>query len=98
MAFAPLVNGQYLVKLWLGGGSASTATDYACEIAEAVITPTAGDENTFVPLCPNKSYKSVGPTEWAMTLNYAQDWASATSLSRFLFDNDGAAFSYELNP
>jgi hypothetical protein len=98
MAFAPLVNGTYLVKLWTGGGTAALALDFACQIAEVAITPTAGDTNTFDPLCVDQSYTSVGPTTWAMGLTYAQDWADAESLARFLYDNDGAAISYELNP
>lgn len=98
MAFQPLVNGTYLVKLWAGGDTPTTATDYGCQIAEVAITPTAGDTNTFDPLCVDQSYTSVGPTTWAMGITYAQDWADVDSLARFLYDNDGAAISYELNP
>lgn len=98
MAFQPLVNGTYLVKLWTGAETAALATDYACQIAEIAITPTAGDTNTFDPLCVDQSYTSVGPTTWAMAITYAQDWADVDSLARFLYDNDGAAISYEVNP
>ncbi len=92
----PIVNGTYIVKLLAEGGTGA-GTDYACETSEVTIGATAGDTTRFDALADGCSYSAVKPTEWTLTLHYAQDFA-AGSLARFAYDNDGKKFVGEINP
>lgn len=54
----------------------------------------------FVPTASLVTWKGLTPTAvnqfptsatWALNLDYAQDWATAASLSQYLFDNEGTS-------
>jgi hypothetical protein len=96
VAFAPIINGTYIVKLKAMGEVAS-GTDYACQVAEVVIEAEAGDVTEFQPLCVGTSFKAAGPTAWKMTMNYAQDYLTG-GLALWLYNNDGKKFAGEINP
>jgi hypothetical protein len=94
--FDPIVNGTYIVKL-IAEGETGAGTDYACETSEVTIGATAGDTSRFDALSDGCSYVAAKPTEWTLTLHYAQSFAAGT-LARFLFDHDGKKFNGEINP
>jgi len=97
MAYDPIVNGVYIVKL-VAEGEVGAGVEYACQTSEVTITPKAGDTVRFDSLGgPGCSFVSVKPTEWSMVLHYAQDYADG-NLARWLYDNDGAKFAGEINP
>lgn len=96
MPYAPIVNGTYVVTL-IAQGEVGSGVDYACQISEATIGATAGDTTSFDALCDGASYKAVKPTEWTLTLHYAQDFA-AGGIALWLFENDGKPFNFEMSP
>lgn len=66
--------------------------DYARHVSEVTFTPTTKqDEITWQGLSPDASFSdsSAPETTWVVTLAYAQDWETANSLSRYLYDNEG---------
>lgn len=79
MAFAPFMLGNSTLSL---DGSA-----FEGEISSAIFTPTS----STVPFTAinGDTYTFAVPTTWTLALGYAQDWAEADSLSRFLLEHEG---------
>lgn len=64
------------------------ADDFAAAVSSAIITP-AGSIVTWKGLKPESVHAfPVAPT-FTLDLEYAQDWAGTTSLSRYLWDHQG---------
>jgi hypothetical protein len=62
---------------------------------------------TFTPTSPTVTWKGLTPTSvhtfggtatWTVTLNYAQDWETANSLSIYLMENEGETVSMTFEP
>lgn len=62
--------------------------DYEKHVSGITITPTTGNA-TWNGLDPEASFSFPTATTWGAQLDYAQDWETADSLSRFLFDHEG---------
>lgn len=62
--------------------------DYAKHVSGVTITPAAGTV-TWNGLNPDATFTFPTATTWTAQLDYAQDWETANSLSRYLFDNEG---------
>ena len=71
------------------GASALTINGdaYEGEISAATFTPTS----STVPFTAinGDTYTFAVPSTWVLDLAYAQDWAEADSLSRYLHENEG---------
>jgi hypothetical protein len=88
MAFQPFIMGTSVLTI--------AATAYQVEVSSAVFTPSsstitwtsiAGATHSFAP-----------PATWVLDLQLAQDWAEASSLSRYLHDNEGDIVAAVLTP
>ena len=49
-------------------------------------------------LTPSATFTFPTATTWACKLDYAQDWETANSLSRYLFDNEGGQVEMTFTP
>ncbi|WP_144719242.1 hypothetical protein [Agrococcus jejuensis] len=76
------------VKLNIKSG-ATDVGDFEKHVSQVELTPSSGSVS-WKGLNPDAVFNFPTGTTWACTLAYAQDWSQATSLSRYLFDNDGA--------
>lgn len=76
----PIVLNDMVVKIG--------ADDFAAAVSSAIITP-AGSIVTWKGLKPTSVHSfPVAPT-FTLDIEYAQDWAGTTSLSRYLWDHQG---------
>ena len=71
--------------------------DYAAHISGASFVPTTSTV-TWTGAKPTSSFSRQGRATWVCTINYAQDWESAKSLSQFLHDNEGEVLPLTLAP
>lgn len=62
--------------------------DFAAAISSATLTPAASIV-TWKGLKTTAVYSFPTSPTWTLDLEYAQDWKTANSLSRYLFDHDG---------
>ncbi len=69
------------VVLTLGGD------DYEAAASTATLTPSVS-ATTFYGLTPTAQFPE-SSTDWNLDLTFVQDWDSASSLSRFLWTNQG---------
>jgi len=65
-------------------------------VDQVIFTPSSSSQ-TWTGLGQN-THTDVSTATWTLGLRYAQDWASATSLSRYLFDNEGDTVSMTFRP
>lgn len=73
------------------------ADDYAKHVSGVTITPTTGSV-TWNGLTPDAAFNFPTATTWAAQLDYAQDWETANSLSRYLFDHEGEQITMLFEP
>jgi hypothetical protein len=71
--------------------------DYAAHISGAMFVPSSSAV-TFKGLKAGASFTRQTTPTWALTLNYAQDWESAASLSQYLLENSGDTVEMTLAP
>lgn len=75
--------------------------DYEAHVSSALLSP-----STDVPvlkwqgMTPAASFSEAGSvtTDWSFSINAAQDWETADSLTRYLFDNAGQVKPITLTP
>lgn len=89
MPFSPLYMTQSVLKLG--------ATDYAAEISGARLVPTSSSA-TWKGLKAGSTFTKAGLATWALTLDLGQDHETATSLSTYLFANEGSSIAFTLEP
>jgi len=61
--------------------------DYEAAASTATLTPSVST-TTFYGLTPDAHFPE-SSTDWSLDLTFVQDWDSASSLSRFLWNNQG---------
>lgn len=71
--------------------------DYGAAVSSVAFTPSASNV-TFKGLKPGAVFTDVTNATWTCDITYAQDWDSATSLARYLFDNAGDAVDATFRP
>lgn len=76
------------VKVNIKSG-ATDVGDFEKALSQVELTPTSGSAS-WKGLHPDAVFNFPTAETWTATLAYAQDWATANSLSRYLFDNSGA--------
>ena len=64
------------------------ADNYESALSSATFTPTSSTA-TWQGLTPSSSFTFASTATWTVTLEYAQDWATTNSLSRYLYENEG---------
>ena len=78
------------------GADAATGDDFRKHASGVTFTPTSSQQ-TWTGLGGNTHTDAAVPT-WAVQIDYVQDWDSADSLSRFLFENSGETMEMEFRP
>ena len=73
------------------------ADDYEKHVSGVTITPTTGSV-VWNGLSPDASFNFPTSTTWALQLDYAQDWDTTNSLSRYLFDHEGDKVTMTFEP
>lgn len=71
--------------------------DFAAAVSTASITNSSGTTD-FKGLKPPAVFTFPQATTFALELTYAQDWSSAESLSKWLWDHQGETVPFTLNP
>lgn len=74
----------------LGGGA--DTLEGQCSKIEA----TPGSATVWKGLTPSARFARAG--DWALGIDFAQDWETATSLSNYLFDHEGEVVPVEFAP
>ncbi|WP_298038326.1 hypothetical protein [uncultured Microbacterium sp.] len=91
MPFNPLYMTES--KLTLGDG----ANDFAAEISGATLVPSSSSA-TWKGLKPGSVFTGGGLATWVLTVNVGQDHELSTSLSNYLYDNEGETVPFSLEP
>lgn len=73
------------------------ADNYEKQLSTVVLTPAAATQ-VWQGLTPAASYSDTPAATWSAELGYAQDWETAGSLSRYLFNNEGAQVTAVFKP
>jgi hypothetical protein len=73
------------------------ADDFAYAVSTATIENSSGTTD-FKGLKPPAVVTVPQATTYVLSLTYAQDWQSATSLSRYLWEHKGETVPFTLNP
>lgn len=77
---------------------ATIGTDsYEKHVSGVTITPSTGT-TTWNGLTPDSTFTFPTATTWTVQLDYAQDWETANSLSRYLFDHEGEQVTMLFEP
>jgi hypothetical protein len=89
MAFSPLFMKDVVFTV--------DATDYAAELSSVLFD---SDSSTvdWHGLKPSSSFTESTPPTYTATLKYAQDWTTATSFSRWLYDHNGESADVTFKP
>jgi hypothetical protein len=80
------------VMLTLG----AAGDDYRKHVSGVMLTPSSS-QTTWKGLGGNSHTDSTVPT-WTCQLDYVQDWASVSSLSRYLFEHSGETVAATFQP
>lgn len=91
LTVSPLVLKE--VDLLIGSG---TADDFGAHVSAVTFTP-SGSTVTWNGLKKNSFTDATVPT-WTCNLEYVQDWASANSLSRYLYAHEGEHLPVTFKP
>jgi len=91
IAVEPIFMQDALVELGTG------SDDYAAAVSSVTLTPSTGT-STWKGLKPGAVFTFAQKPTWTLDLNYAQDWASATSLSTYLHDHEGETVPFTVQP
>lgn len=73
------------------------ADSYEKHVSGVTITPTTGSQ-TWQGLSPEAAFTFPTSSTWALQLDYAQDWDTPNSLSRYLFDHEGEKVTMTFEP
>lgn len=88
MAFQPIILAAATLSL---DGDA-----FEGQISGAVFTPTTG--SALFSAINGDTYTIPTATTWTLDLTYAQDWADADALSRYLHENEGESVAAIFEP
>lgn len=89
IAVTPVVLKDCLVQI--------AADDYAAAVSSVAFNPSSSTV-TFKGLKPSATFTDVSAATWTCDLTFAQDWATAGSLSRYLFDHEGETVAATFAP
>lgn len=73
------------------------ADNFEKQVSTVTLTPTAATQ-TWQGLSPAATFSDTPAATWACELGYAQDWETAGSLSRYLFNNEGVQVTAVFKP
>lgn len=64
------------------------ADNYEAHVSQVTFTPSSSIA-TFQGLTPDATFSFGANATWTCDLEFAQDWSTANSLSRYLFEHEG---------
>lgn len=70
---------------------------YKAHVSQVTFTPTSSVV-TWQGLTPTAAFSFGTNATWTCDLEYAQDWSTANSLSRYLFENEGEEIAVTFEP
>ncbi|WP_349902606.1 hypothetical protein [Parafrigoribacterium humi] len=73
------------------------ASDYAKHVSAVEFVPTSSVA-TWKGLTPDSVFSFGSNATWVCNLTYAQDWSTADSLSRYLYDHEGEEIEVVFEP
>ena len=73
------------------------ADNYEAHVSKVEFVPTTSIVK-WKGLAPTSVHQFPTSSEWVLNLDYAQDWATANSLSQYLFDNEGTSKVFVFKP
>lgn len=88
----PILMGNATVKI--GGTSGN---NYEGAVSSVEFTPSSTAVN-FKGLTPSAVFTYATNATWQLALSFAQDWDTSTSLSNYLFDNQGKTVQVDVYP
>lgn len=91
----PLVLKNVVMSLKISGASGDPI-EFQKHLSAVAFTPKS-DTKTWTGLGGN-THTDAGPSTWTCDLTFVQDWLSDQSLSRFLFENEGATAEASFEP
>jgi hypothetical protein len=96
MAFTKPV---YLRDAWVKfkKTTAGTLVQYSCQVKRFALVPEPGEEVTYATLGTNCSWTEIGTSTWSLEIDGVQGWGAADGLARFLFDNEGADLTFQVD-
>ena len=71
--------------------------DYAAHVSSVTLTPTY-QTVAWKGLAPGAQVNRAGKATWVLSLDFAQDWTTAKSLSRYMFAHDGEVQTFVFQP
>lgn len=94
----PVINVDPLVlkDVTLILGDPATGPDFKKHVDSVTFTPTSS-QLTWTGLGSN-THSDVTTATWVCALNYVQDWETASSLSQFLYENEGETIAATFEP
>lgn len=76
----------------------SGTSDYEAHVSSVTFTPTPPSPAKFKGLTPTSNHNFVGFADWVVTLDFAQDWETADSLSIHLLENETEQEAWTFEP
>lgn len=73
------------------------ADNYEAHVSTVEFAPSSTAAQ-FKGLTPSAVFNFAGAPTWTCNLTFAQDWSTANSLSRYLFENAGAEIDVTFEP
>lgn len=73
------------------------ADNYEAHVSQVEFAPSSSTV-TWKGLTPTAVFSFGTASTWVCNLTFAQDWGTASSLSRYLFENEGEEISVSFSP
>ena len=73
------------------------ADNYEAHVSKVELTPSVNTQ-TWKGLTPSASFTDSSSPAWVAALDYAQDWETPNSLSRYLFEHQGETVTAIFQP
>lgn len=89
IAVQPIVLNDVLIRC--------ATDDYEAHVSQITFTPSSSAVR-WKGLTPTSDFSFAGRSEWTVSIDYAQDWETANSLSIRLHENEGNAEAWTFEP
>lgn len=73
------------------------ADNYEAHVSKVEFAPSSST-STWKGLTPAAVFTFAGASTWVCNIEFAQDWDTAGSLSRYLFENEGGSIAVTFEP
>lgn len=85
------------IKFAASSAGLAAGTDVTCQVTNFAVVPSAN--TTRSPATFSEAATDVpGASSWKIEFGLLQDWGAAVSVSKYMFDNDGAEVWFQYAP